>query len=76
MTPPRLPTRWADADIVVNDAVLVKPPYTLDSLKAPADKAQSLAQVRKIVENYYKRKNAGGATRAPVATPIAPRKGG
>ncbi|KAF2711456.1 hypothetical protein K504DRAFT_220014 [Pleomassaria siparia CBS 279.74] len=71
-----LPTRWADAQIVVNDAVLIQPPYTLDSLKAPADKAQSLAHVRKILENFYQRKKGPATNRAPVATPIAPRKGG
>ncbi|KAF2134416.1 hypothetical protein P153DRAFT_362186 [Dothidotthia symphoricarpi CBS 119687] len=73
-----LPTRWADAQIVVNDAVLIQPPYTLDSIRAPADKTQSEAHVRKVVEAYYQRKKApgGGAGRAPVAMPIAPRKGG
>jgi hypothetical protein len=73
-----LPTRWADAQIVVNDAVLIQPPYTLENIKAPADKAQSEVHVRKVVENYYARKKSGnaGAPRAPVAMPIAPRKGG
>lgn len=73
-----LPTRWADAQIVVNDSVLIQPPYTLDSIKAPADKAQSEAHVRKVVEHFYQRKKNGsaGAARAPVAMPIAPRKGG
>ncbi|KAF2819581.1 hypothetical protein CC86DRAFT_131634 [Ophiobolus disseminans] len=73
-----LPTRWADAQIVVNDSVLILPPYTLESIKAPAEKAQSEAHVRKVVEHYYNRKKvpSGGAARAPVATPIAPRKGG
>lgn len=75
----RLPTRWADAQIVVNDSVLIQPPYTLESIRAPADKAQSEAHVRKIVEHYYQRKKntpVGGAPRAQVAMPIAPRKGG
>lgn len=71
-----LPTRWADTQIVVNDAVLISPPYTLESAKASAGREQSLAQVRKIMENYHLRKKAVGTTRAPVATPIAPRKGG
>lgn len=73
-----MPTRWADTAIVVNDAVLIQPPYTLDSIKAPSDKAQSEAHVRKVVEHYYQRKKgaSGGAARAPVAMPIAPRKGG
>ncbi len=74
----RLPTRWADTSIVVNDAVLIQSPYTLDDIKAPADKAQSVAHVRKVVEHYYQRKKggSGGAPRAQVAMPIAPRKGG
>lgn len=71
-----LPTRWADTQIVVNDAVFILPPYTLDNLKAPADKAQSVAHVRKILENFYQRKKGPVTNRAPVATPIAPRKGG
>jgi hypothetical protein len=72
-----LPTRWADAQIVVNDAVLIQPPYTLENIKAPADKAQSEAHVRKVVEHFYRSKKggSGGAARAPVAM-IAPRKGG
>jgi len=74
-----LPTRWADTQIVVNDSVLIQAPYTLDSIKAPADKHQAQAHVRKVVEAFYQRKkgaSAGGAARAPVAVPNAPRKGG
>ncbi|KAJ4303412.1 hypothetical protein N0V90_002305 [Kalmusia sp. IMI 367209] len=70
-----LPTRWDDARIIVNDAVIVQPPYTVDNLQAESGKEQSKAQVRKIMENYYQRKKTAG-TRASVATPIAPRKGG
>ena len=73
--PCSLPTRWNDAQIVVNDAVLIEPPYTVDNLKAPPGKEQSLASVRRIMDNYHQRKKTA-ATRAPVATPIAPRKGG
>jgi hypothetical protein len=33
--------------------------------------------VKKIMERYYQQKKAaGGATKPPVATPVAPRKGG
>lgn len=70
-----LPTRWADNKIVVNDALLVHPPYTIENLQAPAGKEQSLAHVRKIMQAHFQRKNSAG-NRAPVATPIAPRKGG
>jgi len=70
-----LPTRWADTKIVVNDAVLVLPPYTIENLQAPPGKEQSLAHVRKIMQAHFERKKTAG-NRAPVATPIAPRKGG
>lgn len=74
----RLPTRWADTQIVVSDSVLIQSPYTLDSIRAPADKAQAEKHVRKIVEHYYQRKKGvqAGVARAPVAVPNAPRKGG
>jgi hypothetical protein len=74
-----LPTRWADTQIVVSDSVLIQAPYTLDSIKAPADKVQAENHVRKVVERFYQRKkgaSSGGAARAPVAVPNAPRKGG
>ncbi|KAF1973375.1 hypothetical protein BU23DRAFT_464965 [Bimuria novae-zelandiae CBS 107.79] len=70
-----LPSRWADTRIIVNDAVIIDPPYTLENLSAPPGKEQSVAMVRKILDNYYSRKTNAGA-RAPVTTPIAPRKGG
>ncbi|KAF2478095.1 uncharacterized protein BDR25DRAFT_299807 [Lindgomyces ingoldianus] len=71
-----LPTRWAEPSIVVNDSVMIDPPYTVENLRANKDKAQSLAHVRKILESYYQRKKSSAPNRAPVATPIAPRKGG
>lgn len=76
-----LPTRWVDTQIVVSDSVLIQAPYTLENIKAPADKAQAENHVRKVVEHYYQRKKGasipGAGSRAPVAMPIAaPRKGG
>jgi hypothetical protein len=59
-----LPTRWADAQIVVNDAVLIQPPYTLDAIRAPAGKEQSQAHVRKVVEHFYQRRKTAGASAA------------
>ncbi|CAN9465406.1 unnamed protein product [Alternaria alternata] len=73
-----LPTRWADTQIVVSDSVLIQAPYTLDNIKAPSDKQQAENHVRKVVERFYQRKKgaaSGGAARAPVAVPNAPRKG-
>ncbi|KAF3035080.1 hypothetical protein E8E12_000118 [Didymella heteroderae] len=60
-----LPTEWHQQDIVVNQAVLIKPPYTLDSIKAPAGKEQSVIQVKKILERHFQKKAA-----------TTPRKGG
>ncbi|KAF2996455.1 hypothetical protein E8E13_004162 [Curvularia kusanoi] len=60
-----LPTRWADNQIVVNDAVLVQPPYTLDSIRAPAGKEMSVMQVKKILDRHFQKKAAS-----------TPRKGG
>ncbi|KAF2001447.1 hypothetical protein P154DRAFT_521827 [Amniculicola lignicola CBS 123094] len=76
-----LPARWNDAQIIAADAVIINPPYTVDSLQAPKGKDHALNHVRKVLEKFYSmRKPAGGAggpsNRAPVATPIAPRKGG
>ncbi|OCK83002.1 hypothetical protein K432DRAFT_291987 [Lepidopterella palustris CBS 459.81] len=72
-----LPTRWHDTSIIVNDAVIISKPYTLDDCQAPKDKQQSVPHVKKILENFFAKKKAPQVTnRAPVATPIAPRKGG
>ncbi|KAF2835174.1 hypothetical protein M501DRAFT_1020167 [Patellaria atrata CBS 101060] len=83
----RLPTRWHDTQIIVNDAVIISQPYTLDACAAPKDKQNSLVQVKKMLEDYYSRRkgpamNAQHGGKVPqqqnsrVATPIAPRKGG
>lgn len=73
----RLPTRWHDTSIIVNDAVIISKPYTLEDCRAPVDNQKSLPQVRKILENFFARKkNPQGTNRPVVATPIAPRKGG
>ena len=58
---------------------MIQAPYTVNDIRAPSDKAQALAHIRKVVENYYQRKkggSSGGPTRASVAVPNAPRKGG
>lgn len=72
-----LPTRWHDTSIIVNDAVIISKPYTLEDCRASMDNQKSLPHVRKILENFFARKkNPQGANRPAVATPIAPRKGG
>jgi protein LSM12 len=54
--------------------VLIQQPYTVENLSAPKDKQQSLPYIRKVLEGYWQKKRP--VNRAPVATPIAPRKGG
>jgi hypothetical protein len=79
----RLPTRWHETSIVVNDAVMISPPYGLDNCAAPKDKQTSLTRVHKILEGFYARRKqqqggapANSAGRPVVATPLGPRKGG
>jgi len=75
------PARWADARIIVNEAVIIDPPYGLENVKAAKNGEQSLQMVRNRVSRFYassQQNQAGGAQagRPQVATPIAPRKGG
>lgn len=49
----------------MNQAVLIQPPYTLDSIKAPPGKEQSVIHVKKIMERHFQKKAAA-----------TPRKGG
>lgn len=79
LTSSRLPTRWHANDIIVNDNVIIQPPYGVENLKANKADQNSLQHVRKVLEGYYSKKKAsqGGAAQRPgVATPIPPRKGG
>ncbi|KAK7533045.1 anticodon-binding domain-containing protein [Phyllosticta citribraziliensis] len=73
-----LPARWHEQSIVINDAVILGPPYTLNDLKAGEGKEMTLAHIRKIMESHLaKKKASGGQPQRPgVATPIPPRKGG
>lgn len=72
-----LPTRWHDQTIIVNDAVMLGPPYTVNDLKAAEGKERNVEQIRKIMEGHAARKrNVQGANKPGVATPIPPRKGG
>jgi len=67
----RYATRWHGQDIIVADAVMVSPPYTGESCKAPKEKAQVLAQIKKVVDGERKKME-----RARGTSPVPPRKGG
>ncbi|KAF2083672.1 hypothetical protein K490DRAFT_76389 [Saccharata proteae CBS 121410] len=70
-----LPTRWHDKSIIVNDAIILGPPYTVNDLKAAEGKEAQLPQIKKVMEAWAKKKGAA-AGKPGVATPIPPRKGG
>ncbi|KAK7552654.1 anticodon-binding domain-containing protein [Phyllosticta citricarpa] len=74
-----LPARWHEQSIVINDAVILGPPYTINDLRAGEGKEMTLAHIRKIMESHLAKKKAvaGQQPQRPgVATPIPPRKGG
>ena len=68
----RLPTRWHDTSIVVNDAVIISKPYTVDDCAAPKDQQNALNRVRKVLE-YERKKIADRASKPSAGGPL---KGG
>lgn len=60
---------------MVNDAVIISKPYTVDDCAAPKDQQNALSRVRKVLE-HERKKIAERTSRPAVATPIGPRKGG
>ncbi|ORX59679.1 hypothetical protein DM01DRAFT_1333140 [Hesseltinella vesiculosa] len=54
-----LPCRWANDSIVVMDEVIITPPYDVDSCKANASAAPSLARVKKVLEGERRRLKIG-----------------
>ncbi|KKY26545.1 hypothetical protein UCDDS831_g01205 [Diplodia seriata] len=71
-----LPMRWHGTTMIINDAVLLGPPYTVNDLKAAEGKERNIDHIKRIMEGYLAKKRSGGANRPGVATPIPPRKGG
>jgi len=82
----RYETRWHNQEIIVADAVIVGPPYTAEACKAPKEKAQVLAQIRKVVEGERRKiaerartgaSGAGGSGGSEGTSPApGQRKGG
>ncbi|KAK4991885.1 hypothetical protein LTR50_001504 [Elasticomyces elasticus] len=64
--------RWHEAQIVVDNAVIISAPYRPEDCKAPKDKQEALNRVKKILEGE-KRKIA---EKVKVVTPAERRKGG
>ena len=75
----RFPTRWHEQEIVVNDAVIISPPYTVDDCKAPKGKESSLVMIRKVLDGERRKiaqRAAAAAAQGGTPPPGAPRKGG
>jgi protein LSM12 len=81
-----LPTRWINKDIIVNECVILEPPYRPENCKAPKDKQAALDQIKKVIEGYWIKKggkpqtkgpqNTGGNRNTAPVMPVLPRKGG
>ena len=69
-----LPTRWHDTSIVVNDAVIISKPYTVDSCAAPKDQQNALNRVKKVLE--HERKKIADRTGKSSTVTTGLRKGG
>lgn len=75
----RLPVRWAGAQMVVNENVLINAPFRPEDCQAPKGNEAGLARVKKVVENErrkYAERSDGGARGAKPANATPVRKGG
>lgn len=62
--------------MIVLDAVIVKPPYSIQDCSAKSEKQDVLNRVRKVLDGERKKlKEKEERDRKPVA-PVEPRKGG
>ena len=68
----RLPIRWAGEKMVVNENVLIAPPFRPENCQASKGNDASLTRVKKLVESTW----AKSAERSTRSTTPQPRKGG
>jgi hypothetical protein len=72
----RLPTRWNENTIIVNNNVRIDPPYRIEDCKAQKDKKQAEAHIKKVLSGYYERNQSAPTSKPAAVTPALPRKGG
>ncbi|KAF2747130.1 hypothetical protein M011DRAFT_468013 [Sporormia fimetaria CBS 119925] len=72
----RLPARWDHNRIIVNDNVIIEPPYGLENIKAAKGNGQSLEQVRMNVLRFRDSRKQNPSRASASTPPVAPRKGG
>jgi len=70
----RYSTRWNDLDIIVSDAVIISPPYTAESCRAPKEKQGYLSQIKKVVEG--ERRKMAEKAKQTGGNSVPPKKGG
>ena len=69
----RLPLRWHETSIIVNEAVIVKSPYRPEDCTAPKDQANTLSRVKRVLENERKKlaqKSGVGTGSSKTAAPV------
>jgi len=83
-----LRSRWNGQQIIVNETVIIEPPYQLENMKAPSRYQQALEQAKKIASGFWAKKrgassgtatpvgNGAGGPPARVPVPNVVRKGG
>ena len=72
----RLPTRWHETSIIVNDAVIIAKPYGPENCTAPKDQQNMLVRIKKVLGNE-RRKLAEKSNKTASAGPAGGvRKGG
>ena len=68
--------RWHQDQMIVLDAVIIKPPYGSEDCSAPSQHQSTLNRVRKILEGERRKIKEKEAQDRKAATATEPRKGG
>jgi len=50
-----MPIRWHNQEMIVDNVVIIAPPYRTDDCKAPATKQQALNHVRRVLDGERKK---------------------
>ena len=72
----RLPTRWHETSIIVNDAVIIAKPYGPENCTASKDQQNMLVRIKKVLENERRKLAEKSSKTAAVGPAGGVRKGG
>jgi hypothetical protein len=78
ITHSNIPVRWHNQEIIVQEHVIILPPYRPEDCKAGKERQDSLGRVRKVLEGERRKlkDKEEKERKSGVATPTGPRKGG